>query len=183
VITNHPIGGRCCWARRPRMDLRDAHSRRPIGNTPASKPSGLTTFASMRNATSRPITSCLPHDDCGLLERAADPSPPLRHRPTTASSRTRPGSAPAESRDDHGRRLTVPYIVRVEARHDQSRHLRLAVLFDPAQAWTPLDPQAQWNGKVVYTFGASTGQPRLQFRTEQNWADDAALFARLHGRR
>jgi hypothetical protein len=28
---------------------------------------------------------------------------------------------------------------------------------------------------VVYSFGASTGQPRLQFRTEQNWADDSAL--------
>ena len=27
----------------------------------------------------------------------------------------------------------------------------------------------------VYTFGASTGRPRLQFRTEQNWADNAAL--------
>src|SRR5204863_6370604 len=27
----------------------------------------------------------------------------------------------------------------------------------------------------VYTFGASTGQPRLQFRSEQNWADDTAL--------
>jgi hypothetical protein len=45
----------------------------------------------------------------------------------------------------------------------------IAVLFDPTSA-TP-----RWNGKVVYTFGASTGQPRLQFRTEQNWADDAAL--------
>src|SRR5439155_1155963 len=49
------------------------------------------------------------------------------------------------------------------------------VLFDPAQPWSALAPQAQWNGKVVYTFGASTGQPRLQFRSEQNWADDAAL--------
>jgi hypothetical protein len=28
---------------------------------------------------------------------------------------------------------------------------------------------------VLYSFGASTGQPRLQFRSEQNWADDAAL--------
>ena len=28
---------------------------------------------------------------------------------------------------------------------------------------------------MVYTFGASTGQPRLQFRTEQNWADHSAL--------
>ena len=24
-------------------------------------------------------------------------------------------------------------------------------------------PQAQWNGKVVYTFGASTGQPRSSY--------------------
>ena len=52
----------------------------------------------------------------------------------------------------------------------------IAVLFDPTEpAWTALAPQPQWNGKVVYTFGATTGQPRLQFRTEQNWADDAAL--------
>jgi len=51
----------------------------------------------------------------------------------------------------------------------------IAVLFDPTQPWTALAPQPQWNRKVVYTFGASTGQPRLQFRTEQNWADGAAL--------
>jgi hypothetical protein len=51
----------------------------------------------------------------------------------------------------------------------------IAVLFDPAQPWSALAPQPQWNGKVVYTFGASTGQPRLQFRSEQNWADDSAL--------
>jgi len=51
------------------------------------------------------------------------------------------------------------------------------VLFDPtrAQPWTALAPQPQWNGKVVYSFGASTGQPRLQFRSEQNWADHSAL--------
>ena len=36
-------------------------------------------------------------------------------------------------------------------------------------------PQPQWNGKVLYSYGASTGQPRLQFRTEQNWADNTAL--------
>ncbi len=51
----------------------------------------------------------------------------------------------------------------------------IAVLFDPTKPWTALAPQPQWNRKVVYTFGASTGQPRLQFRTEQNWADDSAL--------
>jgi len=49
------------------------------------------------------------------------------------------------------------------------------VLFTPGEDWTPFAPQRQWNGKVVHTFGASTGQPRRQFRSEQNWADDAAL--------
>ena len=52
----------------------------------------------------------------------------------------------------------------------------IAVLFDPTKpAWTPTAPQPQWNGKLLYTFGASTGQPRQQFRSEQNWADDVGL--------
>src|SRR5258705_274432 len=73
--------------------------------------------------------------------------------------------------------LTVPYIVRVERGTMNRGIYDIVVLFDPtrAEAWTALSPQPQWNRKVVYSFGASTGQPRLQFRTEQNWADDNAL--------
>jgi hypothetical protein len=73
--------------------------------------------------------------------------------------------------------LTVSYIVRVERGTMNRGIYDIAVLFDASSAapWTALTPQPQWNGKVVYTFGASTGQPRLQFRSEQNWADDAAL--------
>ena len=69
----------------------------------------------------------------------------------------------------------MPYIVRVERGTMNRGIYDIAVLFDPTKPWTALAPQAQWNGKVVYSFGASTGQPRLQFRTEQNWADDPAL--------
>ncbi len=71
----------------------------------------------------------------------------------------------------------MPYIVRVERGTLNRGIYDIAVLFDPTRVtpWTALAPQPQWNGKVVYTFGASTGQPRLQFRSEQNWADDAAL--------
>jgi hypothetical protein len=76
---------------------------------------------------------------------------------------------------DHDDGLTVPYVVRVERGTLNRGIYDIAVLFDPTQPWTPLAPQAQWNGKVVYSFGASTGQPRLQFRSEQNWADGAAL--------
>jgi hypothetical protein len=73
--------------------------------------------------------------------------------------------------------LTVPYIVRVERGTMNRGIYDIAVLFDPTRAkpWTALAPQPQWNGKVVYSFGASTGQPRLQFRSEQNWADHSAL--------
>src|SRR5262249_29651675 len=71
--------------------------------------------------------------------------------------------------------LTVPYIVCVERGTINRGIYDIAVLFDPAKPWSARAPQAQWNRKVVYTFGASTGQPRLQFRSEQNWADDTAL--------
>ena len=71
--------------------------------------------------------------------------------------------------------LTVPYIVRVERGTMNRGIYDIVVLFDPSQPWTALAPQPGWNGKVVYSFGASTGQPRLQFRSSQNWADDTAL--------
>src|SRR5262249_61095926 len=66
-------------------------------------------------------------------------------------------------------------IVRVERGTFNRGIYDIVVLFDPARPWTALAPEPQWNRKVVYTFGASTGQPRLQFRSEQNWADDTAL--------
>src|SRR6267154_1621188 len=80
--------------------------------------------------------------------------------------------------------VTLPYIVRVERGTLNRGIYDIAVLFDPTKpAWTPTAPQPQWNGKLLYTFGASTGQPRQQFRSEQNWVvagitgtnDDSAL--------
>src|SRR5204863_180440 len=77
--------------------------------------------------------------------------------------------------------------IAAEARGDGhgGPHARLTITNHPiggpvllgsqTQPWICAAPQPQWNGKVVYTFGASTGQPRLQFRSEQNWADDSAL--------
>ena len=71
--------------------------------------------------------------------------------------------------------LTVPYIVRVERGTINRGIYDIAVLFDPTKDWKPTAPQAAWNGKVVYTFGASTGQPRKQYRSEQSWIDESAL--------
>ncbi len=65
---------------------------------------------------------------------------------------------------------TVPFIVRVERGTLNRGIYDLAVLTDPAQPWTAVAPQAAWNGKVYYTFGASTGQPRRQVRPATNWS-------------
>lgn len=66
-------------------------------------------------------------------------------------------------------RVTVPMIVRVERGTMNRGIYDIAVLFDPAAGWTALAPQAGWNRKVYYSFGASTGQPRRQARPATNW--------------
>ncbi len=65
---------------------------------------------------------------------------------------------------------TVPFIVRVERGTLNRGIYDLAVLINPAQPWTAVAPQTTWNGKVYYTFGASTGQPRRQVRPATNWS-------------
>jgi len=73
--------------------------------------------------------------------------------------------------------MTVPYIVRVERGTMNRGIYDIAVLFNPSRPWdSGAAPQAQWNGKVLYQFGASTGQPRRQARPATNWTgSDAAL--------
>ena len=179
-ITNHPIGGPVLLGSQTTPWICATPTAVPAsGDTPASNASGLTTFAVdaqcniateyklfYRTKTS-PCSSALP-----------DPSPPAPAPTNNCFKPYTPGTMPpdlATTTTTHG--VTVPYIVRVERGTINRGIYDIAVLFDPTSAtpWTALAPQPQWNGKVVYTFGASTGQPRLQFRSEQNWADDAAL--------
>ena len=146
------------------------------GNTPASNASGLTTTAVdaqcniatelklFYHTTATPCSSALP-----------DPSPPAVPAANICFKPYTPGTTPADLATTTINGHAVPYIVRVERGTMNRGIYDIAVLFDPTQPWTALAPQAQWNGKVLYSFGASTGQPRLQFRTEQNWADDSAL--------
>ncbi|AEG94802.1 DUF6351 family protein [Ramlibacter tataouinensis] len=73
---------------------------------------------------------------------------------------------------------TVPYIVRVERGTMNRGIYDIAVLFDPARPWSATAPQAQWNGKVYYNFGASTGQPRRQVRPATAWTSLSAQIGR-----
>lgn len=82
----------------------------------------------------------------------------------------------AQTTTDTG--VTVDYVVRVERGTINRGIYDIVTLFDPARPWTPLAPQAGWNGKVYYVFGASTGQPRRQVRPATSWPSLDAQIAR-----
>lgn len=154
--------------------------------TPATNASGLSTAATDAQCTIatekhlyyRTLTPAGGVGGCSFV--LPDPSPTIANpNPTTpANSCLQPyvaGTTPAASVAMSLTTPAVPYIVQVERGTINRGIYDIAVLIDPTTTWTANAPQAQWTGKVVYSYGASTGQPRLQYRTEQNWADDNAL--------
>ena len=177
-IINHPIGGPVLLGSQTTPWICATPTPVPAsGSTPASNASGLTTFAvdaQCNIATEYKLFYRT--TTAGCSSALPDPSPPAPAPTNNCFKPYTPGPAPADlAMTTTTTGLTVPYIVRVERGTINRGIYDIAVLFDPSQPWSALAPQPQWNGKVVYTFGASTGQPRLQFRTEQNWADNAAL--------
>ena len=194
VITSHAIGGPVLlgsqttpWVCATPVPVAAA------GNTPASNASGLSTAATDAQCniateyklwyrTKTPVTVTAGDGGCSFV--LPDPSPTIANpTPTTPANScfqpyvpgTTAAASVAASQVTLGG-VAVPYIVRVERGTLNRGIYDIAVLFDPTKpAWTATAPQPQWTGKVVYSYGASTGQPRLQFRTEQNWADDTAL--------
>lgn len=162
------------------------------GATPSSNASGLSTAATDAQCniatefklfyrTLTPVTVSAGDGGCSFV--LPDPSPAAAGAVATtpANSCLQPylpgktaASAVAGATTSTG--LSVPYIVRVERGTVNRGIYDIAVLFDPtAGAWSATAPQPQWNRKVVYSFGSGTGFPRRQFRSAQNWANDAAL--------
>ena len=155
------------------------------GTTPNTNPSGLsgqpdancnvaseakyyyrTTTAGCTTGLPDPFTNT-----SGTGALAAQPAPPANacFKPYTA------GTTPADmatTTTDNGQ--TVPYIVRVERGTMNRGIYDIAVLADPSKPWTAVAPQAQWNGKIWYSFGSSTGQPRRQQRPQASWTSAEA---------
>jgi hypothetical protein len=194
VITSHPIGGPVLLASQsgPWICATPVPVAQ-VGNTPASNASGLKTSAidaqcniatefKLFYRTKTPVLVTAGDGGCSFVLPDPTPTIAVPNPPTPANSCLQPydpatTSAALVASTTTTTGLTVPYIIRVERGTINRGIYDIAVLFDPTQAaaWTPLAPQATWNGKVVYSFGASTGQPRQQFRTEQSYADDSAL--------
>ena len=178
TITNHPIGGPVfSGAQIQPWVCATPVAQAENGNTPGSNASGLTTMATDAQcdiATEFKLYYKTTAANC--VASLPDPNPPSAPPANPCFKPYDPKAAPTDlamTTTDKG--LTVPYVVRVERGVINRGIFDIAVLFDPTQNWQPTAPQVQWNGKVVYTFGASTGQPRRQFRSEQTWTDDSAL--------
>ncbi len=69
---------------------------------------------------------------------------------------------------------TVPYIIRQETGTQNRGIYRIAVLFDPTKRWEPWAPQAGWNHKLFYPYGASCGTIHSQ-SDAQDVQNDLAL--------
>lgn len=192
-ITNHPIGGPVLSG--PQITPFFCATPVPQGATasaPATNWSGLSTppvdaqcnIATEYKLYYRTAGACasfgLPDATPGVNFLNPNPStvlpPPasnLCFKPYDPASPP-PAAEVAMTTTDAG--VTVPYIVRVERGTMNRGIFDIAVLFDPAQPWSSgVAPQAQWNGKVLYQFGASTGQPRRQSRSSSSWTNDLAL--------
>jgi len=189
VITNYPIGGPVLLG----SQIAPFVCATPVptnasGTNPATNASGLSTTATDAQCNIakeaklyyRTTVASTGAGACSFT--MPDPSPTIANpNPTTPANAcfqpyvvgTTPAASVANTTTLAG--VTVPYIVRVERGTINRGIYDIAVLFDPTKPWTATAPQTQWTGKVLYSFGASTGQPRRQFRSEQSWVDDAAL--------
>jgi hypothetical protein len=183
-ITNHKIGGSVFSGPqvKPFVCATPTEVRDPTTNSVLSNASGLSTaaiddqcnIATEARLFYRTTAACNPTVN-------PDPVPFPATPPVGACFKPYPASAPADLAvitTDAG--VMMSYIVRVERGTINRGIYDIAVLFDPTKddvktGWKPYAPQAGWNGKVVYSFGASAGQPRLQFHSEQSWADDTSL--------
>jgi len=191
TVTNHPIGGPVISGPQITPYFCATNVFQPAtATTPAPNFSGLSTpavDAQCNIATEFKLYYRTTTAGCSFA--LPDPTPNVGVNATTAPASVAPPAnacfkpydptlpAPADlatTTTDQG--VTVPYIVRVERGTMNRGIYDIAVLFNTATPWTTgVTPQAQWNGKILYTFGASTGQPRRQARTATNWTNDLAL--------
>jgi hypothetical protein len=190
TVTNHRIGGPVLSGPQITPYFCATTAFVPAtATTPAPNFSGLSTEAvdaqcniaaehKLYYRTTTPGCSFgLPDPTAGVNFLATTPPSPAKPPANACFRPYAPGDAPldmAMTTTDAG--LTVPYIVRVERGTMNRGIYDIAVLFDPTQPWASgAAPQAQWNGKILYQFGASTGQPRRQSRSSSNWTNDLAL--------
>ena len=158
TITNHVRGGPVLLGSQTQPWICATPTPVPAsGNTPASNASGLTSFATDAQCNiATEYKLFYRTTTAGCSTTLPDPSPPTPAPTNNCFKPYTAGTTPADlATTTTITGLTVPYVVRVERGTMNRGIYDIAVLFDPAKRWTALAPQPQWNGKVVYSFGAS----------------------------
>ena len=160
------------------------------GNVPASNASGLagapdancniaTEFKLYYRTTTAGCSLALPDPSPGVAATATAPAqtatPPANPCFKAYTAGSTPGDM-ATTTTDAG--VTLPYIVRLERGTMNRGIYDIAVLFDPSKPSTAVAPQSAWNRKVLFNFGASTGQPRRQARPATAWSGSDVQLAR-----
>jgi hypothetical protein len=175
-ITNHPIGGPVLSGEQITPYFCATPTPQPAtATTPATNASGLSTAAidaQCNIASERKLYYRTTASGCSFTLPDAN-NPPANPCFRPYDPMLPPPADMARITPEHG--IEIPYVVRVERGTMNRGIFDIAVLFDPSRPWSATAPQAQWNGKVLYQFGASTGQPRRQARTTSNWTSDLAL--------
>jgi hypothetical protein len=185
TFTNHKIGGPLISGEQVVPFVCATPMAQPeTATTAASNDSGLTTVALDAQCNiATEVTLFYRTSTAGCLPVRPDPSLPAVPPATACFKPYNPATPPADlAMTTTTTGVTVPYIVRVERGTVNRGIYEIVVLFDPKAddvkaGWKPYAPQPGWNGKVVYSFGASSGQPRRQFRSEQTWSDNDAALA------
>lgn len=176
VITNSPRSGPVLSGAQVKPFYCATPTPQPgSGNRPATLASGLSgqPDADCNIPTETKFyyrTTATAGSGAGQCSTAAPDGPaqanPFCWQPYTPGS-ARPRDMGTTTTSD-GRR--VDFIVRLERGTMNRGIYDIVVLYDPGKDWAPTAPQAQWNRKIYYSFGSSTGQPRRQSRTTVNWA-------------
>jgi hypothetical protein len=182
TITNFPIGGPIISGPQIQPWICAAPTASAeTATSPAINASGLSTVATDSQCNIKTETKLWYKSTvAGCTNVLPDPVPMTTAAANSCFKKYDPAAAaPADlatTTNDAG--VKVPYIVRVERGTLNRGIYDIAVLFDPTTAWLPTAPQAGWNGKVFYTFGSSTGQPRRQFRSAQSWTTEEEAIKR-----
>jgi hypothetical protein len=181
-ITNHNIGGPIFSGKHVAPFVCATPTGATVDGVP-TRASGLSGTASTDGQCNIPSEARLFYRTTGACSLLVNPDPvpfPTPPNPPPAGACFKPydpASPPADlamTTTDTG--VTMPFIVRIERGTLNRGIYDIAVLFDPTKddlktGWKPVAPQKGWNGKVLYSFGASSGHPRQQVHSEQSWAD------------
>ncbi|TQL66539.1 hypothetical protein FB381_0402 [Nocardioides albertanoniae] len=115
----------------------------PIFSGPQLQPWRCQPTATDAQCNQEPEISWLYKSTNPLLDglQAYDPAKPPKDVATTTT--------------DEG--VTVPFVVRVETGYQNRDQYRIAVLWQPGEAWERWSPQEQWNNKLFIPHGGSCG--------------------------